>query len=196
MTLFDKTARGREEIATRGHALAPRLRTLLLLVDGKTESDIVLGKVAGLGLSQEHLQTLLEVGMIQLHVQPQVTPTADIGGIATPDPIGNASPAVTQVTMPSPAPLHEAILPPGQTQFEAIYRFYNDTIKSMIGLRGYGLQLKVERASSIEDFKELRQAYLEAILKHKGEEITRSLRDRLDQLLYMVAPASTSARLE
>ncbi|AMP00909.1 hypothetical protein CAter10_3394 [Collimonas arenae] len=55
----------------------------------------------------------------------------------------------------------------------------------MIGLRGYGLQLKVERASSVQDFRELRQAYLEAVLKSKGEEIARSLRGRLDQLLYL-----------
>src|SRR5205807_9040454 len=32
------------------------------------------------------------------------------------------------------------------------------------------LQLKVERAASIDDFRELRQAYVEAVLKSKGEE--------------------------
>ena len=82
-----------------------------------------------------------------------------------------------------------ALLPQGQSQFEAIYRFYNETIKSMIGLRGYSLQLKVEKASSIEDFRALRILYLEAVLKAKGEETTRSLRDRLDQLLYLGMPA-------
>ena len=59
-------------------------------------------------------------------------------------------------------------LPQGQTRFEAIYHFYNDTINSMIGLRGYGLQLKVERASSVQDFRELRQAYLEDVLQNQG----------------------------
>jgi hypothetical protein len=132
MTLFDKTARGREEIATRGHALAPRLRTLLLLVDGKTDSAILLSKVAGLGLSQEHLKTLLEGGMIQLHEQPHDTRAADVGAIAVPGQAVNAGPATTHGT-------------------------------------------KLERASSIEDANELRQVYLEAILKSKGEEISRSL---------------------
>ncbi|MEM4986387.1 hypothetical protein V8G57_03195 [Collimonas sp. H4R21] len=179
MIIFDKTERGRTEIATRGQSVAPRLRTLLLLVDGKTGSDELLRKVAGLGLGQEHLDELLQAGLIQA--------SADSGNTGNP---GNSAAAVeappVKSVPPPAAPLSaEQVLPPGQTQFEAIYHFYNDTIKSMIGLRGYGLQLKVERASSIQDFRELRQQYLEAVLKAKGEEIARSLRGRLDQLLYL-----------
>uniref|UniRef100_UPI001B8D933B hypothetical protein n=1 Tax=Collimonas silvisoli TaxID=2825884 RepID=UPI001B8D933B len=157
--------------------VAPRLRTLLLLVDGKTGNDELLRKVAGLGLSQEHLDELLQAGLIQV--------SADTGNTGNDAPVV-VEPAVLKSIPPPAAPISaEQVLPPGQTQFEAIYHFYNDTIKSMIGLRGYGLQLKVERASSVQDFRDLRQAYLEAVLKAKGEEIARSLRGRLDQLLYL-----------
>lgn len=189
MTIFDKTERGRTEIATRGQAVAPRLRTLLLLVDGKTGSDELLRKVAGLGLSQEHLDELLQAGLIQISgdggntapaAATAAAPAAGASAAATP-----AAPAVAKSSTPAAPASPEQILAPGQTQFEAIYHFYNDTIKSMIGLRGYGLQLRVERASSVQDFRELRQAYLEAVLKAKGEEIARSLRGRLDQLLYL-----------
>ncbi|PFH07973.1 hypothetical protein BCF11_0323 [Collimonas sp. PA-H2] len=190
MIIFDKTERGRTEIATRGQTVAPRLRTLLLLVDGKTSSDELLRKVAGLGLGQEHLEELLQAGLIQASgddgaaaVSTAATATTAAVPAAAPAPQAAAAPAKS-IAPAAPIPL-EQILPPGQTQFEAIYHFYNDTIKSMIGLRGYGLQLKVERASSVEDFRELRQAYLEAVLKAKGEEIARSLRGRLDQLLYL-----------
>jgi len=182
MIIFDKTERGRTEIATRGQTVAPRLRTLLLLVDGKTGNDDLLRKVAGLGLGQEHLDELLQAGLIQ---------ASDNGAVinASAAPAAAALPSATAAAgkniAPAPPLSPEQILPPGQTQFEAIYHFYNDTIKSMIGLRGYGLQLRVERASSVQDFRELRQAYLEAVLKAKGEEIARSLRGRLDQLLYL-----------
>jgi hypothetical protein len=37
-------------------------------------------------------------------------------------------------------------LPGGQTSFDAIYRFYREMIKSMVGLHGYALQLKVAKA--------------------------------------------------
>lgn len=179
MNIFDKTERGRTEIASRGQTVAPRLRTLLLLVDGKTGNDELLRKVAGLGLGQEHLDELLQAGLIQAVVNAGST-----GNTGNSAPV--AAPTVPKNIPPPAAPRPiEQVLPPGQTQFEAIYHFYNDTIKSMIGLRGYGLQLKVERASSVQDFRELRQIYLEAVLKAKGEEIARSLRDRLDQLLYL-----------
>lgn len=159
--IFDKTEKGREEIATRKYHLAPRLRTLLLLVDGKQGTDAILQKVTGLGLNQESLVELSNQGFIH-----QMAP----------------APAPVEVSVPSPAQ-SMAVLPEGETQFEAIYHFYTETIKSTIGLRGYALQLKVERASSIEEFRELRQPYLEAVGKAKGNEMARSLQIRLDQLL-------------
>lgn len=186
MIIFDKTERGRTEIATRGQTVAPRLRTLLLLVDGKTGNDELLRKVAGLGLGQEHLDELLQAGLIQVSAE---TANANVGNtVSAVNNTAAAAEAPVSKNIPPPVvpPMSaEQILPPGQTQFEAIYHFYNDTIKSMIGLRGYSLQLKVERAGSVQDFRELRQVYLEAVLKAKGEEIARSLRGRLDQLLYL-----------
>ncbi|KAF3999579.1 hypothetical protein HAV38_04100 [Glaciimonas immobilis] len=197
MTIFDKTTRGRAEIAVRGHNLTPRLRTLLLLIDGKTESTAVLTKVAGLGLTATHLDVLFETGLIEIHAS-RANPST-VSATSIPPNTVNIAPPLQPISTAAPAqPVEEvgSILPPGQSQFEAIYRFYNETIKSMIGLRGYGLQLKVERAGSIDDFKELRQLYLEAIFKSKGKETTRSLRDRLDKLLYLGQPGPNSIHLE
>lgn len=171
--IFDKTDKGREEIATRQYHLAPRLRTLLLLVDGKQSAADLLGKVGSLGLTEESVTELLENGFIRA-----ATPASPPESISQPI---SATPAA-QATAPLEAG-HQAVLPDGKTQFEAIYQFYTSTIKSTIGLRGYGLQLKVEKAASVDDFRQLRRPYLEAVLKAQGEEMARSLRDRLDQLL-------------
>jgi hypothetical protein len=166
--IFDKTDKGREEIATRKHQLPNRLRTLLVMVDGKQSDEELLKKVAGLGLTSESMAELLENGFIRLTAQAE--PAA-----AAPTPVESpAPPAAMAVEMPSS---------PGQ--FQAIYQFYTETIKSTIGLRGYALQLKVEKAGSIDDFRALRAPYLEAVLKAKGNEVARSLQTRLDQLLYM-----------
>ena len=197
MTLFDKTTRGRAEIAIRGTNLSPRLRTLLLLVDGKTDSSNLLAKVSGLGLSASHLEILLEAGLIEVHVTviaPRVIPT-------TKPAINTDVVKESELPLPPTSPIlktpqTQTILPIGKSQFECVYHFYNETIKSMIGLRGYSLQLRVERANSIDDFKEIRQLYLEAVFKSKGKEITRSLRDRLDQLLYLGEPGPNSINLE
>lgn len=181
-TLFDKTDKGREEIATRKHHLAPRLRSLLVMIDGKHPAEDLLQKVSGLGLTEQNLKELHEQGFIQVTAQPMVTTAGGTPVVA--EPVMQAAPVATAAATPT-ATANPSVLAEGQSQFEAIYRFYTETIKSTIGLRGYGLQLKVEKAASIDEFRQLRQPYLEAVLKAQGPEMARSLRDRLDQLLYL-----------
>jgi hypothetical protein len=181
-SIFDKTDKGREEIATRKYHLATRLRTLLLLIDGKHRTEDLLTKLTGMGLTEESLTELLNDGFIQA--------VATAPAAARPQ----AAPVTPQASVQAAVSSGARILPDGQTQFEAIYHFYTETIKSTIGLRGYGLQLKVEKAGTIEELRELRRPYLEAVLKAKGNEMARGLRLRLDELLYYgetVPPHST-----
>lgn len=195
-TVFDKTEKGREEIATRSHHLAPRLRTLLLLVDGKRDTDELMAKVGGLGLDQKALVDLLEAGFIEVGGMAAVEPVAGVAVAVAPTPsvpapqsperrsAGAAEPATASLPEVQSA-TEQGILREGETQFQALYNFFTETIRSAIGLRGYGMQLKIERASSIADFKALRQPYLDAVLKAKGPELEHSLRNRLDQLLKL-----------
>jgi len=64
-----------------------------------------------------------------------------------------------------------------------VYNFYTKTIKSTIGLRGFTLQMKVEKAGTIDELRALRQPYLDAVLKAKGDAVADELRAQLDQLL-------------
>ena len=211
-TVFDKTGKGREEIATRVHHLAPRQRTLLLLVDGKRDATELMGKVAGLGLDEKALVELLETGFIQVLDAGKTSDRAGapVTGAADDPPAALASesavvtqtviesdPAPTTIAGPAERPVRappltgqeaaaaDGILRDGETQFQALYGFFTETIRSAIGLRGYGMQLKVERAAAIADFRALRAPYLEAVLKAKGPELEHSLRNRLDQLLSL-----------
>lgn len=168
--VFDKTDKGREEIATRTHHLPPRMRTLLLLVDGKQNAAGLMEKVAGLGLSEESIRELLECEFIRLLPAPHRDE-----GISS----AEATPDTGHAKAPAPAT---------QTQFQAVYRFYTETIRSTIGLRGYLLQLKVEKAASLDELRALREPYIDAVLKAKGNEVARSLTVRLDELLCQ-APA-------
>jgi hypothetical protein len=176
--LLDKTDKGREEIASRMYHLAPRLRSLLVLVDGKHSTLDLLGKVSGLGLTGENVNELIEGGFIQIIINQSAAASTPADSAASD---GKETSAATAQDKPIP----EGILAEGETQFQALYHFYTETIKSTIGLRGFGLQLKVERVNTIDDFRELRQPYLEAVLKAKGNEIAHSLRTRLDELLNL-----------
>ena len=162
-SIYDKTAKGKEEIATRKYQLAPRLRALLVLIDGRRTEEELLRNVAGLGLGASALAELLEHGYIVLATS--YAALADEAALAEPSP-------ATQI--PEPAQI---------AQFQSIYDFYNKTIKNTIGLRGFTLQLKVEKASSVAELRELRHPYIEAVQKARGSETAAALARQLDQLL-------------
>ena len=164
---LDKTDKGREEIATRQHHLAPRMRTLLLLIDGKRTVEELLDKATGIGLGEQHIQELLDAEFIVDKTPPPPPPAVE------PEP-----------------PTEEEIASKDAQILELLYEFYTEGIKTSIGLRGYALQAKVERAQSLKDFEELRVPFLESVLRMQGEAETRRLRDQLMPLLSGVLPVS------
>lgn len=181
-TVLDKTEKGRTEIATRSHRLASRLRTLLLLVDGNTPFDNLLTTAAALGMNSQHVQELIDQGFITPHSR---------NNTVAPEPSVNV--ATVEEKLPSHAtdqPVEEEAMPAVEVakdaaaQIQAAHQFYNENIKAYIGLRGVGLQLKVERAATLDDYRALRRPFLEAVLKQKGEEVARTLHKRLHSILY------------
>ena len=191
-TIYDKTDKGREELSTRKYQLAPRSRSLLVLVDGKQTAADLLKKIAGLGLNQQSIQDLLEQEFIAIS-QSVATNTASLLSATsvaeTDSPIELASESSSDATpindVPSKPMLMISVDPEENAmRFQALSKFFNETIKSTLGFRGFTLQLKVERAANLQEFEDLRNIYIEAILKAKGRDVARGLRDKLDQLLY------------
>lgn len=174
--VYDKTDKGREEIATRKYHVPPRLRTLLVMIDGKRSSDALITDLNGIGLNQASFDQLLRDDYIRL-VALAATPPAP-----APAPVQREVAPVPQLETASPREDSVAPADSGE-RFRSLYDFFNQTIKSTIGLRGIGLQLKVEKCSSVDDFRALRLPYLEAVHKARGRETALSLRDRLDGLL-------------
>jgi hypothetical protein len=165
-SIYDKTAKGREEIATRRYQLAPRLRTLLVLVDGHKPEEELLRNVAGLGLTASAVQDLLAQEFIVL--------ATSYAALAEPVAAPAPAPAVETTSLPTASQVQ---------QFQSVYDFYNKTIKSTMGLRGFTLQLKVEKAGSVDDLRQLRDPYLEAVQKAKGRDTAIQLAQQLDSLL-------------
>jgi hypothetical protein len=169
---FDKTEKGRQEILHRTYQLNAKLRPLLVIVDGKQTAEELLKKVQGLGLTEVHFDTLLSDGFISardVHVAAE---------------IDNAE-AINSVNSQTPEGFDHALTPQNNAeQRMALKTFFNESIKSSLGLRGFGLQLQLERAESLNDFIELQERFLEAVEKSKGKALAASLAVRLNQLLY------------
>jgi hypothetical protein len=64
--IYDKTDKGREEIATRKYQVPPKLRTLLVMIDGRHSLESLLKNFAVLGLSKDNVDELERQGFIAL----------------------------------------------------------------------------------------------------------------------------------
>lgn len=80
-TIYDKTEKGREEIATRKNGLAARLRMLLVMVDGVKPASALLESTAGLGVDEDCLNALVADGFI-VRTGPEV-----------PEPVAQSEPS-------------------------------------------------------------------------------------------------------
>jgi hypothetical protein len=69
------------------------------------------------------------------------------------------------------------------TRKKELYEFFTHTIRELLGLRGYLLQLSVERADSLDDYRVIGQKFLAALERSKGAEISRAMREHVDRLL-------------
>jgi hypothetical protein len=129
--VYHKSAKGMEAIATRQHGLGPKLRSMLIMIDGKRGFDELQRLSGALGDTGELLGQLLEQGFIE----PVAAPPA-------------APPATSPVTAPSP--LAPAATP--LTLAEA-QRFVSRRLTDLLGPNAEELCLKIEAARNLKDFQ-------------------------------------------
>jgi len=158
--IFDKTDKGRDEIITRKYRLANRLRTLLVMVDGKSTQEELLKRVAGLGLNKADFDGLVDDGFIQ-------------------DPSARHKPKQDDST-----PSHPTMTP--AQLFQLLADFYTQAIQENLGLRGHALQLQVDQSTTLQEFLIFRSPFLDAIKKIKGEQKVLVLRQQLDDILNII----------
>jgi hypothetical protein len=126
--IYRKTAKGIAEIETRIYRLAPRLRSMLIVVDGR-RSDADLGSM--MPQAAESLAALMQEGFIEELAHLVTTPAP------LPPPAAPAGP-------PAPNPRFEAMK-------RDLIRAFNDRI----GPAGENIAIKMERAATEDEFRAL-----------------------------------------
>ena len=146
-------------------------RNLLLLIDGTKSEEMLLGNLAG--ISAGDFQELRKLDLI-----------APAAGAVT---VGNAARASSgdsnRPTVPlplgpaaAPAPAPPPVSPLDYSQFTAAL---TQLISANLGLRGFTLTLAVDKASTIEELREVAQRVIEQIRERKGEATAAEARKTL-----------------
>jgi hypothetical protein len=152
-SLFRKTAKGQTEIETRAHRLTPRLRALLILVDGKRDTAALGGLVQQ---AEDLLAELLAQGFVE------ALPEA----VAPPPPAPPVRPAVPA---PAAAP---AAAPPAATSgdFDTLRRNAVRALNDALGPAAESLAIRIERARSMAELRPLlvQAAQLMANMRGRG----------------------------
>jgi len=167
--VFHKTEAGLDEIRTRAHKLDSRLRALLLVINGERRQSDLLAQVSGMGVGADAFDALREMGLIETEAAAE--PTAA--------PVVETAPAVSEPPPPPPA----SPVSPEAGQYQRIYQFYTEVIGAHLGLRGYLMQMKVEKAGTVDALLALREPVHLALRKARGDMQAAEIMDSLDDCL-------------
>jgi hypothetical protein len=151
--IYRKTDRGAAEIADRRMKVSPRLRTMLILIDGARPEFLVKEEGEKVGAPPDFLEQLVALGLIEK--------------------VGRASAA------PAGAPRSADEF----MRFRAAKDFMNTTIVDALGMKSFFFTMKLERAGTVADLREIEPAYREALAKAVGEAEAEVLAGRLDEML-------------
>lgn len=133
--LFRKTAKGQTEIETRAHRLSPRLRALLIIVDGKR--DLAALSAMTPPSAQPALEELLAQGFVE--VVPTAAPPA-------PAPAASAAPAGAPRSGKSAS---------GPTSVDSLRREAVRALNDAAGPAAEALSMRLEKARDAEELRPL-----------------------------------------
>jgi len=174
-TVFFKTEAGAQEMTARRIRLHPRVRSLLVLIDGKHRAGELLDTLQTIGVTEDSFRELINHGLI---AGAGDAPAASEAPPETaPDAPDTEIPTAGGEDQTEAAPTDE------QARRRALYAYFNQHVRETLGLRGFMLQLQVEKAETLADYAAIRDQFLAAARKSKGDAVAAVMQAELDRLL-------------
>jgi hypothetical protein len=157
--IYIKTPLGIDEIQDRKLNLAPRLRTMLIMIDGHKPVSVLRENATKFGCPEDFIESLLAAGLIA-----KVGATAGIA-VSAPTVAANASVASSDSPAPT-APLTAA--QPVQDEyarFRIAKDYMNTAVVNSLGMKAFFFTLKLERAGTVDDLRGLVKPFQDALTK-------------------------------
>jgi hypothetical protein len=156
--LLVKTQAGQVALKDRQGGLTSRQRTAFILFDGKRTTADVLAATASMGITQDDVQAMLAQGLLAPATGRTVAPLS-MG-------VGDA--------LPSLELSDEVSGRPDMERYQAAYLIATELTASL-GLRGFRLNLALERAGSFDDLAALAPKIREAVGDAKFARLEKAL---------------------
>ena len=166
-----KTPEGAQELKSRAHKLVPRLRTMLIMIDGAMNVGQLQDAAARLGAPPDFLESLLSEGLAATRAGPSSSRAAQPASATAASPAAAAAGAA--------APRAE----PDVDRFRTAQKFMNDAAVEALGFRAFLFTLKLEKCFSRTDLLALMDEFHKAIVKGSGEETARVIDARARELI-------------
>jgi len=160
-SIFRKSAKGATEIETRAHRLVPRLRAMLILVDGK-RSDIELAQ-----LMPPHAADTLAALLEQGFVEPVAVPAPAVAAAAP------GAPASAPAPTPASAPA---------TSFDTTRRVVVRALNDAIGPAAETLAMRMERTHNLDELRALLPLAVQAVGHMRGRSAAEAFAARFAAL--------------
>ncbi|MDB5828776.1 MAG: hypothetical protein JWQ73_2996 [Variovorax sp.] len=181
-----KTEAGQQTLKDRSVRLTPRQRSAFILCDGKRSIDDVLA--AGMGISQEDLDHMVDLGLLSSLNGVDVPAMAR--AVSEPSPVASRAAPATGSPLPAPPaqPSVAPTMPPvaaaalmqtsptrsRQQRYQDAYPIAT-RLTGALGLRGFRLNLAVEGTSTYDELAALAPKIRAAVGAEKAAELDRAL---------------------
>jgi hypothetical protein len=174
--LYFKTEAGKREIQDRALRLPAALRSILLMVDGQRDQAQLRELMAGLRAPDDAIEQLVVKGLIQRgdgvpSAAPVVEAPAEAPAkAAVHAPVQAQAPVEMRVQVPAtdlPALPGAINMPADFGNYRRLYSFVTDAVGRHLGLKGYFMQLKVERCADVDALLDLLPEVATALTKAK-----------------------------
>ncbi len=159
-TTYRKSSKGVAEIETRAHRLSPRMRSALIVVDGRRNAAELAKLIPQ--QAEETLAALLDQGFIEV--------VAGSPAAAAPAPV------------PMPAPAARPQPRPAALDFDTRRRDAVRRLTDLVGPMGEALAMRMERCRSADELRPMLSVAAQIIANTRGQQAAADFSARFSDL--------------
>ncbi|MEP7062311.1 MAG: hypothetical protein ABI881_07920 [Betaproteobacteria bacterium] len=154
--IYSKTERGLEELRTRQMNLPVQLRSVLIMIDGQHTVAQTLARAQALSVGPDVFEQLAKLALIERRFGARSDAESGVAAERSQDDV---------------------------QRFLGLQKSINAAISEHLGIRGYGMMLRLQRAGNLRDLHDLLPDLAQALVKRIGINAATPIVEGFEQML-------------